>query len=744
MPASLPRRLAASFFVFSLAASVLRSAEAGDGEENVSRDPRADAGIDVTVTVSRSDRGSARGRAGSRVDRQDMDERLPRSAPDALRYEPGVFVQQSAHGQGSPFLRGRTGQQTVMLFDGIRMNTSLYRQGPNQYFFTLDARTIRDIQVIRGGASTRYGSDAIGGVIDARPLEPTLDLSAKGPRARPRVSALYGSADTDFGHRFQIDASLSPNLRFLGGVGRRAAGQLESGGPVRSPRTGAIPQVPAFEEDGRTQLGTGFRELTADGRLVLGLPSGRRIVGAAYVYRQYDSPRTDQCPPPFAPRSECLNYDEQFRSLVYVALEGAMGPLGRFGRIVLSYQRQHERRTFDRPESFTQNIGRDAVDTLGLTMRFTGHEKRAGGVMRGRIDGGADAFVDRVTSRAWTSFTDIDAVLALSRGQYVDGARYVQGGVFDEGEATLWDRLVVRAGARGAFARASAAADPSSGTRAVSATWPILVGHAGAEVRVSNAISLLASVDRSFRAPNLDDLTSRQQSGPGFQFENPDLAPERAITFEAGARLTLPWIEVDAWAFHATVSDAIARSLRTIADCPPETPQCRTSWSRFQLVNTEGGSFMTGCELSARASLPFGLTARATLAYTYGSAPNPQARPADPAILYEARVPISRVPPLNGSAELRWAGPLGAYAGAGLRFATLQDRLAPTDFTDARIPEGGTPGFVVLDLRAGYRIRRNLVLAAVLENVFDAAYRWHGSSVNGAGRGFIVSIEAGS
>ncbi len=727
------RRVALVFVTLSLGIVSRGTAEAAEEEKT----------LDVTVHAKRSDRGGLQGRAGSRVDREDMDERLPRSAPDALRYEPGVFVQQSAHGQGSPFIRGRTGQQTVMLFDGIRMNTSLYRQGPNQYFFTLDARTIQSIQVTRGGASTRYGSDAIGGVIDARPLEPKIDLSAKGPKARPRAFARYGTADTDFADRFQVDASLSPKIRFLGGVGHRVAGRLESGGPVRSPRTGLVPQVPAFEEDGRTQLGTGFRELTADGRLVLGLPSGRRIVGAAYVYRQYDSPRTDQCPPPFAPRSECLNYDEQFRSLAYVALEGDMGPLGRFGRITLSYQRQHERRTFDRPESFIQNIGRDAVDTLGLTMVFTGHEKRIGNAVQWRVDGGADAFVDLVTSRAWTSFTDIDAVIALSRGQYVDGARYVQGGMFVEGQASFWDRLVVRAGARGAFARASAAADPASGTRAVSGTWPIVVGHAGAEARLSDSISLLASVDRSYRAPNLDDLTSRQQSGPGFQFENPDLAPERAITFEAGVRYTRTRIEMDAWVYHATVSDAIARSLRTIADCPPETPQCRTSWSRFQLVNTPRGSFVTGFELSARATLPLGLTARATLAYAYGSAPNPQARPANPSIPYEIRVPISRVPPLNGSAELRWAGSFGAHAGAGLRWATLQDRLAPTDFTDARIPEGGTPGFVVLDLRAGYRIRRDLVLAAVLENVFDAAYRWHGSSVNGAGRGIIVSIEAG-
>jgi iron complex outermembrane receptor protein/hemoglobin/transferrin/lactoferrin receptor protein len=35
-----------------------------------------------------------------------------------------------------------------------------------------------------------------------------------------------------------------------------------------------------------------------------------------------------------------------------------------------------------------------------------------------------------------------------------------------------------------------------------------------------------------------------------------------------------------------------------------------------------------------------------------------------------------------------------------------------------------------------------LLLAAVLENLGDTAYRSHGSSVNGPGRGLVVSLEA--
>jgi iron complex outermembrane receptor protein/hemoglobin/transferrin/lactoferrin receptor protein len=40
-------------------------------------------------------------------------------------------------------------------------------------------------------------------------------------------------------------------------------------------------------------------------------------------------------------------------------------------------------------------------------------------------------------------------------------------------------------------------------------------------------------------------------------------------------------------------------------------------------------------------------------------------------------------------------------------------------------------------------MQRRLVFAAVLENLFDSAYRVHGSSVNGPGRGVSLSLEAG-
>ena len=699
--------------------------------------------IDVTVRAKHGERNPKVTSPASRVQRRDIQERLPRSAPDALRYEPGVFVQQTAHSQGSAFVRGRTGQQTVLVFDGIRLNTSTFRQGPNQYFFTVDSHTVHHIDVLRGGSSTQWGSDALGGVIHAHPIEPQLDLMRRGLLVRPRTTVTFASADRSFGERFQLDVQLDQQLRALAGGGYRRVGELRGGGIVRSPRTGETPQVPALRDDGRTQLGTDFDEVTGDARVVWNLGRTTRLVVATYAYRQYDAPRTDQCPPPFAPRDECLTYDEQFRTLTYAALDRVGKGWTRRLRATLSHQRQHERRLNERPSSFVENGGRDDVDTFGFTVKGESEPLSLASLGSARVRYGGDLYHDRIESTAWTEFTDMPAVIPSSRGLYLTGSHYTHGGVFMDPEVDLGDGWQARAGARLASVYAHAPADPESGTEGVDRGWTAVVGHTGVSYSPTRFLTLSANVDRSFRAPNLDDLTSRQQTGPGFQFENADLTPETATTMEVGAHLSNAQAEAEVWVFHSAVDDAITRVARDDDDCPPATPQCQASWTRFQLENAPGSATVQGIEMAARLWLLHDLTVSATFSATRGETDNPQEPPSDPNMAYEDRIPLSRIPPINGTVEVRWRPRSGPYAGAGLRWATEQSRLAPSDLSDARIPEGGTPGFAVMDLLAGYRFDRNLIFNFVLENVGDAAYRYHGSSVNGPGRGVIVNLEAG-
>ncbi len=683
-------------------------------------------------------------RGHSEVTRSQLQQRLPRSTPDALRYEPGVFVQQTGHGQGSAFIRGLTGQQTLLLFDGIRLNNSTFRQGPNQYLFSLDSQTVHSLQILRGGASTRYGSDALGGVILAKPIEPILRPAAVDDpvTVEPHWRARAATADEELGGRAQLHLTGGDAFAFLGGVGGRTVSSLMSSGAITGVAGGEA-LVPRFAEDGRTQLGTGFEELTADGRMLYQPSPNHAFKLAAYLYRQYDAPRTDKCPAANAPEDDCLSYDEQFRTLVYGVWEGTPNTAGLAGfRATLSWQQQHERRTDSRPSSLVEEVGRDTVNTLGVT--WVG-ETRAWPVtpwLKLKLEYGGDTYHDRVQSAAWSTFSNIDVTHEASRGQYLDGSSYTYGGIFTTGTARLFDDLRLRAGGRLSWVVAAAPADLSSGSLAIDRFWLPLSSHGGVEWRAVEWLHLLANADYSFRAPNLDDLTARQQTGPGFQYENPTLRPETATTFEIGAR-TVGSVQAELWGFVTLLDGAVIKNPLPASDCQTEIFPCGSARSHFRLVNAEEPSLIAGTEAAILIALPGGLSGRATVAWTWGEGPNTGDPDSVPTVPSSERVPLSRIPPLNGTLELLWSHVTGASAGASLRWAATQDRLALADVSDARIPPGGTPGFAVLDLRMGYRIEEKLLLSLVMENVFDTPYRYHGSSVNGPGRGMVILLDVG-
>lgn len=84
--------------------------------------------------------------------------------PDLLKIDPSINVVQSGgYGQQtSLFLRGTNSTQTLVLRDGVRLNSATTGAASIPF---LDTTDIQQIEVLKGPASVLYGTDAIGGVV---------------------------------------------------------------------------------------------------------------------------------------------------------------------------------------------------------------------------------------------------------------------------------------------------------------------------------------------------------------------------------------------------------------------------------------------------------------------------------------------------------------------------------------------------------------------------------------------------
>lgn len=118
------------------------------------------------------------------INRQQIEAQGTRTVNEALRYLPGVLSEGTAGGQlgalSGQFIRGGVSSQTLILLDGRPLNEVGGFGAFDLSNFTTDA--VEQIEVLPGGGSVLYGSNAIGGVINIitrrPPTEPGLETAA--------------------------------------------------------------------------------------------------------------------------------------------------------------------------------------------------------------------------------------------------------------------------------------------------------------------------------------------------------------------------------------------------------------------------------------------------------------------------------------------------------------------------------------------------------------------------------------
>jgi hemoglobin/transferrin/lactoferrin receptor protein len=642
-----------------------------------------------------------------------------RTLPEALQYTPGVLVQKTAHGHGSPFIRGFTGRQNLLLVDGIRMNNSTFRSGPVQYWNTIDPLSIQRIELVRSQGSVLYGSDAVGG---------TLNAFSKFSDFRLRTTdTAYFNGAASYEYRTNGRGSHIARLEAETGIGGKFGVWLglsaKEYGDIRDSSVGLM-------------RGTGYPEQNLDFRIDAALgPDATLTFAHQYLnqddvsrwHRTLNNPGWNESGSFAAPGTWTANDFDQERSLTYLRVAGTNpgtnAPIQSYNA-TLSYHNIDDSE-FQNRNPASNSIRRSHIDvqTLGFDLTL---ESRIG---PGNLIYGFDYYHDSVDSSgsqnnsAGTNFRENLPV--------ADDSSYDLLGVFTQ---YIWEatpKLEITPGLRYTHARAELGRfTDSTGTPRTneSQSWDAITGSLRALYRLDDTWNLFGGVSQAFRAPNLTDLSGNLASrAGGTVLGSTNLEPEKFITYELGARRTAGDVSFQGAVFYTDIRDVIT----DVREAPP---------GNASITTNAGDGYSYGIELESAWRFHPQWTLSGFAAWQEGRMETPEfiGGPV-------SSKPMTRQLPITGSLALRWTSENEKYWIEGrILAAAREDRFTAADQAadNQRIPTSGTPSYVVASLYSSWQVHDSLTLTAGVENLTDTSYRNHGSGQNEPGLNIILGARA--
>lgn len=651
------------------------------------------------------------------IDQELIRRRAYRTTPQALRDVPGVMVQETAHGHGSPYIRGFTSFRNLFLIDGVRLNNSVFRSGPNQYWNTVDPLSVERIELVKGPSSVLYGSDAVGGTVHAITKSPVHFGDGEQVTYGGGSYLRYASAEDSIQGRAEFGGGFTwgdgSQTGFLLGGSAKFFGDLEGGRGVGE------------------QNNTGYDELDLDVKVEHWLDGDSRFVFLHQSVDQNEVPRTHRTVDALTWRGLSQGSDlqrdfDQDRHLTYLQYHhesdgGAIQAL----RANVSLHQQDETR--DRIRStLAQELQGFEVDTLGAWVQLESETPI------GTFAYGAEYYRDDVDS--FFRRSGAPQVGDDIQGPVADDATYDLLGVYVQDQIELADDFELTLGGRFTYAAADADSvrDPVTDTRiALDDSWEEFTGSARFRYGLlPDRLNLYGGVSQGFRAPNLSDLT-RFDTARSNEFEIPatGLQEEDYISYEIGLRWQSEDVVAEATYFYTDIEDQILRFPTGNVNGSGDAEVTRANVGDGQVYGVEGG---LAWDIAEQWTL-FG-----NITYMEGEVTNFETAGAAASETY-----LTRLMPITGQGGLRWESEQrGLWAETVVVAVGTADKLSFGDVRDtSRIPPGGTPSYTLWHLRGGWDLNERTSIDVLLENVTDVDYRVHGSGLNRPGRNLIFGMQ---
>ena len=123
------------------------------------------------------------------ITKKDIEEKQAKSVEDIIFTESGVSKTVDSMGRVGVSIRGAEARHTLILVDGQAVLGDLAKfSGAADEVMRLGTENVERIEIVQGSASAKYGSDAIGGVVNIitkkAAKKPTIQINGEGSRAK--------------------------------------------------------------------------------------------------------------------------------------------------------------------------------------------------------------------------------------------------------------------------------------------------------------------------------------------------------------------------------------------------------------------------------------------------------------------------------------------------------------------------------------------------------------------------------
>ena len=689
----------------------------------------------------------------------------PASGAELLELSPGVRVQKSQGGGGSPIIRGFEANRVLIVVDGVRMNNAIYRSGHLQNSITIDPNNIERAEVIFGSSSVGYGSDALGGVIHYYTKNPILKGSEK---IKSSFTSNYTSANQGLSNNFITNYS-SENWGSITSLSISKFGDIKMGEnrdhgfdnwgltPLYSKNSRySYYSQPSTNSNENVQKNTGYSQVDLFQKFLVKLGDTNLLNINIQFSESSDIDRFDQLS---ITKGNSLKFSEwyygpQKRLLISPSLK--IFPNRKFmkkGVITFGFQKINESRIKRKFNALNRSHQIEDLKVFSLNGDFdtSFNEDHS-------ISYGVESTYNYNYSKAYDQIIEIqgDEITGLSNKFAIptrypsNGSSYTSFASYVNWSWNMSEFFTFNIGTRLTFTGLKAnwndiiSVNPQLSE--VNLNSEALTTTVSIKLRPSKRVQINTVLSSGFRNPNIDDIGKIRENNGLLVVPNTFLKPEYAYNLDLGIdfRSLNNRNYISLRGFSTIISRHIGRD-EYIVFSDITTPTLSTVIYNGEEVTTIsnknlGNRFIHGFSIDGFSQINNNLKFDYGITYTEGDN-------------NETYGPLPSISPLFGSIALSYSK-RGLNLKAVYKFSEAkspgeysfggEDGLDETPFTinsEGALSYLGTPKWSDLSIYGSKNISSNVTLRIGLTNVFDTHYRTFASGISAPGRSFQLGLN---